>query len=442
MGRGAGRAERPGLRDVRLIKVGAAERPADRARHLALAAKLGIAQRTSWFDDVEATHLAALYCGATAVAVPSLYEGFGLPAIEAMAQGAPVVASDRAALPETVGDAGLLVPSESDTLASAIGSVLDNRGLAAELGRRGLRRTPEIHAEGEVRRGIAGLRRPRQRPGGLATHTLPRGQKLGGYMTNLAIHPAALVSKKAQLGSSVRIGAFTIVHDDVVLGDGSNVENHCVLGHPTTLAEGKPLIIGANAIIRSHSIFYQGSSFGEKMVTGHRVTVRENTRAGRQLQLGTNADIQGEIRIGNYVRTQSNVYLAQQSRIGDFVWLFPHVVLLNDPHPPSNHIVGPRIDDYAAIGGGALLLPGITVGKRSLVAAGSVVNREVPPDMVVAGVPAKVICPTSKIKLRDGSDAPAYPWTRHFHRGYPEDVVGGWINDAVALQSDRAARFP
>jgi glycosyltransferase involved in cell wall biosynthesis len=79
-----------------------------------------------------------LLAGASVVAVPSLYEGFGLTAAEAMLAGTPVVASDAGSHPEIIGDAGLLVPpSDVDALATAIRSVLDDAGLAAELARRG-----------------------------------------------------------------------------------------------------------------------------------------------------------------------------------------------------------------------------------------------------------------------------------------------------------------
>ncbi len=65
-------------------------------------------------------------------------------------------------------------------------------------------------------------------------------------------------------------------------------------------------------------IFYEGSLFAEKLITGHRVTVREKTIAGKNLQIGTLSDIQGHCTIGNYVRMRSNVHIGQHSKIGNY----------------------------------------------------------------------------------------------------------------------------
>jgi glycosyltransferase involved in cell wall biosynthesis len=85
--------------------------------------------------------LPALYRGATLALVPSEYEGFGLPALEAMACGAPVLASDRAALPETVGDAGeLFTPGDPAALAHRISGLVSRPERLARLSERGLAR--------------------------------------------------------------------------------------------------------------------------------------------------------------------------------------------------------------------------------------------------------------------------------------------------------------
>lgn len=240
------------------------------------------------------------------------------------------------------------------------------------------------------------------------------------------IHQTAIVSPKAKLGNNISIGAFSIIHDDVEIGNDSVIECYCEIGYPTTLADNKPLIIGDNAFIRSHSIFYQGSSFGDFLVTGHRVTVREHTTAGTNLQIGTLSDIQGDCLIGDYVRTHSNVHIGKHSKIGNFVWIYPYVVFTNDPNPPSNCAMGVTVEDYAVIATMSVILPGVSIGKHSLVAAHSLVREDVPPGKLVSGSPAQQLCNASRIKLKGEPKGKAYPWPRHFHRGYPESVVDEW----------------
>lgn len=241
------------------------------------------------------------------------------------------------------------------------------------------------------------------------------------------ISELALVSKKAKIGKNVKIGAFTTVHDNVVIGDDSVIEGYCEIGVSNHISDGENLIIGKSSHIRSHSIFYEGSEFGERLTTGHRVTVREKIKAGKNLQIGTLSDLQGHCEIGNYVRFHSNVHIGQKSKIGNFVWIFPYVVLTNDPHPPSNTLIGVVVEDFAVIATMSVILPGAVISNGCLVGAHSSVKGFTEPDMVYAGSPAKKICPTSKIKLHDGS-GDAYPWRSHFNRGYPDEYVNEWIS--------------
>jgi len=243
----------------------------------------------------------------------------------------------------------------------------------------------------------------------------------------VTISPLAHVDPAAQLGTNVTVGPFTVIHANVVLGENTTIGSHCVIGVPTLLAEGEPLRIGANSTVRSHNVFYEGSTFGDGLVTGHQVSVREKLVAGVDLQLGTLADLQGHTSIGDHVRIYNGAHIARESRIGNYVWIFPYVVFTNDPHPPSDMATtGPIVEDFAVIATRATVLPGVRIGSDSLVGAASLVTKDVPAGMFVSGVPAKKVALAKYVSLRDGSGA-AYPWRRHFHRGFPAEVVERWV---------------
>lgn len=104
-------------------------------------------------DYVPEEELIALYNGASVFICPSLYEGFGLPIIEAMACGAPVVASNLSSLPEVAGGAAILVdPLDFDEMASAIGRCLTDQDLRGDLTRRGFERVKSLSWESTARK--------------------------------------------------------------------------------------------------------------------------------------------------------------------------------------------------------------------------------------------------------------------------------------------------
>jgi glycosyltransferase involved in cell wall biosynthesis len=104
-------------------------------------ADLGLTHRVRTLGSVPEDALIGLYSAAEALLFPSLYEGFGIPAIEAMACGLPVIAASRGALPEIVGDAGVLAdPTDVDRFAAETLRVLEDASLRDEYRRRGLER--------------------------------------------------------------------------------------------------------------------------------------------------------------------------------------------------------------------------------------------------------------------------------------------------------------
>lgn len=236
-----------------------------------------------------------------------------------------------------------------------------------------------------------------------------------------------VIYENVKIGKNVTIGRGTIIYENVEIGDNTYIGPDCILGEPVSTFysspenyENPPLFIGPGSIIRSHTIIYAGCSFKERLETGHRVTIRERTVAGINLRVGTLSDIQGYVNIGDYCRFHSNVHIGQKSTIKNYVWIFPYVVLTNDPHPPSDTCtMGPTIEDYAVIGTMSVILPALKIGHDAVVGAGSVVTKDVEPETVVYGVPAKPACSIHEIRCKHGKLEKVYPWRSHFKRGFP-----------------------
>lgn len=105
-------------------------------------------------------HLPALYAGSTLFVLPSLFEGFGMPVVEAMACGAPVLAADSSSLPEVVGDAGVLFdPHDTDALAESIRWLCEHASFREELRQKGFQRAKEFTWEVAARRTLRVLDR-------------------------------------------------------------------------------------------------------------------------------------------------------------------------------------------------------------------------------------------------------------------------------------------
>lgn len=233
------------------------------------------------------------------------------------------------------------------------------------------------------------------------------------------------IGKNVILGKNVRIGDNTVLYDNVTIGDNVTICNDCVIGEPlndyytNSEYENPPTVIGNGSLIRSHSIFYAGSTFGDNLQTGHHVTVREHTVAGVNCQFGSYNDIQGYCTIGNYNKYHSYVNIGQKSKIGNCVFLFPFVILTNDPLPPSNDLLGVEIDDYSLIATASVLLPGAKIGTNSLVGANSTVGGVYSSDSFISGSPAKQIGKLSKMPFCNEQGKRYYPWQANFKRGMP-----------------------
>lgn len=246
---------------------------------------------------------------------------------------------------------------------------------------------------------------------------------------NVIIRDNCIIEDNVILEDNVFIDSNTIIRSDVSLGTNSTIGANCIIGeyqmdfYRDRKYHSHPLRIDKNALIRSGSIVYSGSTIGCDFQTGHQVTIRENSIIGNGVSIGTLSDIQGNCNIGNYVRLHSNVHIGQESKIDDCVWIFPYVVLTNDPTPPSETMLGVHIHSFAIVATSSVVLPGVEIMQDSLVGAGSVVNRNVDPYAVVVGNPAKKLMDIRDMKNKLTGEK-IYPWRYHFDRAMPWEGIG------------------
>jgi glycosyltransferase involved in cell wall biosynthesis len=136
------------VKGVKLVKAGGSHWQPARSRLLRLISDLNLSRDVIFTNYVSEEELIELYNGAELFVFPSFYEGFGLPVLEAMACGIPVMASNSSSLPEVVGEDGLVVdPYNIDALARAMYEVLTNEGLRYDIANAGLKRAKEFSWE-------------------------------------------------------------------------------------------------------------------------------------------------------------------------------------------------------------------------------------------------------------------------------------------------------
>ena len=233
------------------------------------------------------------------------------------------------------------------------------------------------------------------------------------------------IGKNVVIGNNVKIGDNTTIYDNVVIGENTIIGNDSILGEPLASYYTDPnyiqpeTVIGANSILRSHAIIYAGALLGEHLITGHRIMIREETVTGHHCMFGNSVDIQGHVNVGNYNRFHSYISIGKFSGFGDFVFIYPNVVITNDPTPPSVHLKGSFVGSFTQITTGAILLPKTVIGTHCLVGANSTVGGSYDDDSFIAGNPAKKVGQLSKMPFFNEEGKKHYPWPNHFNYGMP-----------------------
>ena len=182
----------------------------------------------------------------------------------------------------------------------------------------------------------------------------------------------------------------------IMLGEGGVVDVGAILGYPAARGKNTDVInIGKNARIRSGTVLYAGSKIGDNLQTGHNVVIREENEIGDDFAIWNNTVIDYGCKIGNHVKIHCNCYVAQFTVIEDNAFMAPGVTIANDLHPGCEKsgecMRGPHIKEGVQIGVNVTLVPMIKIGEHSLIGAGSVVTKDIPPYSLAYGNPARVV---------------------------------------------------
>ena len=226
---------------------------------------------------------------------------------------------------------------------------------------------------------------------------------------------------KSVIGKNCNISKTAMIYENVVIEENVTIGDFCVIGFNPKNESNKKLIIRKNSIINSHSVIYIGSEIGLNNIIGHNVLIREETFLGKNVQVGSYSDLEGYCSIDDYSKLHSCVHVGQHSKIMSYVYIFPYVVLTNDPIPPSDIRQGVVLEPFSIICTRATILPGIKVGFSSFIGANSLVNKNVDPELIGSGNPFRIKGNISNIKIPKTNKS-AYPWVGRFQKDYPQDI--------------------
>src|ERR1044072_5485705 len=198
-----------------------------------------------------------------------------------------------------------------------------------------------------------------------------------------AIHPNAL-GEADSIGANSSIGEFAVLRAGAVLGEDVTIHPHVVIEPGVEIGNGVEVLPGT----------YLGRTPRATRGIARQPTFSPRLQVGEGCLIGAQLSLDRDVRVGAGVRVMHKPHLTGHTRIGDGAFIGPLVSSVNDNAMGrggyrEERVQGPVIGEGAMIGGGAALLPGVSVGSAATFAAGAVVTKDVEDGTTVMGVPAR-----------------------------------------------------
>jgi len=221
---------------------------------------------------------------------------------------------------------------------------------------------------------------------------------------NVIFGEYVVVEKGVYIGNNVEIGHHVIIHSGVVIGDNCKIMDNVILGKRPAKAslsattdsakEYPDLVIGKAVTVGACCILYVGSTIEDFVFIGDQATIREDVVVGEYSIIGRGVTVENKVKIGRKCKIETEAYITAMSTIEDYCFIAPEVTFTNDnflgrTEERKKYFGGPIIRKGARIGANATILPGVEIGQDAVIAAGSVVTKNVEPRVIVVGVPAK-----------------------------------------------------
>lgn len=203
-----------------------------------------------------------------------------------------------------------------------------------------------------------------------------------------SIHPTARIADNVVVKGGARIGA------NVVIESGAIIEENAVVGYGGV---GGAVRVGRNCLIANGATVYHSVILGDGVKVRHYTVVRDEVEIGEGTSLGTGCTVEPHTRIGCFCSFHCKVHITDFSTIGDYVFIGPGFVSLSDLALDYRRTQlhqgykGVTIGRTARIGGGVLAMPGCEVGEGAVVGAGSQISGVLKQGVVYLGNPARAI---------------------------------------------------